>query len=488
MKLNLRQARFYDHWRTIYKRTYPSRLERLEFHNLASLLDATLEFKGGICAIVGSNGVGKSTLLAAIAEVHKLPDDGQAVLSHSARLEGSTLTAHFSGMPLDQPFQISQSEGKRSSLGPSPNLVFNWFDPTMPTINIRSLNKEKDLPSLLVNVKPVEFDQDDLQVLSFLTNKIYTAGRIYEIADYEEFERFPYFEVTSFGHTYSNTRMGDGEIALFYMFWILRYAPSNSTFVVEEPETHISPKSQQALMNILATYSAEQGISVILSTHSPTIIENIPVSSLIPVMSDEGHSHVSLNASKEDIGKILGDRLLFKGALIVEDVGAKDFATFLLAELAPDLASNLEVIALTTESEVTATLEGMPKTKPWLTIVGCYDGNMRGLIDDEKHWWPHTFLPGDADPDELLKSAFDNASVEDVARRLQVHRDRVVLMRTLLAGADIHDWPSQLADFSQMSPSMLRRGLVQEWLHQPANRTAADEFIADLRSKTERRV
>lgn len=91
--MSVRRARFGDHWRKVFLRTYSVRYLRLQFSGVRGLRDDTVHFSSGITAIVGGNGVGKSTLAHAVADV-LAPGDGVPQLQPSgARVRGSVLTA-----------------------------------------------------------------------------------------------------------------------------------------------------------------------------------------------------------------------------------------------------------------------------------------------------------------------------------------------------------------------------------------------------------
>ena len=85
-----------------------------------------------------------------------------------------------------------------------------------------------------------------------------------------------YFEVTTEGVTYGSEMMGLGELALHLMLWHLERVEPQSIMLIEEPETHISPRSQQALLNVLARASARKKLWVIVTTHSAGIVARIP--------------------------------------------------------------------------------------------------------------------------------------------------------------------------------------------------------------------
>src|SRR5580704_6368692 len=85
--MNLREARFDDHWRHVFAKNYPTRFAQIAFIGLSCIRDSTIHFAAGITAIIGSNGVGKSTLAAAISEL--LSNGSEVAAGHRDRLVGS---------------------------------------------------------------------------------------------------------------------------------------------------------------------------------------------------------------------------------------------------------------------------------------------------------------------------------------------------------------------------------------------------------------
>src|SRR5207249_4749613 len=102
--------------------------------------------------------------------------------------------------------------------------------------------------------------------------KEYSECKIFEVPEYDEIEKFPYFKATSNGVSYGSETMGQGELSLLIVLWELLTLPKNSILLLEEPETHVSPRSQEALMNVIAQNIVEKGIWTIVTTHSPVIV------------------------------------------------------------------------------------------------------------------------------------------------------------------------------------------------------------------------
>jgi predicted ATPase len=88
-RMSHRRARFEDHWRKIFNRNYRVKCERFEFVQLRGMCDGHVEFAPGITAVVGGNGVGKSTLALAVAQTligEGASHDGR---DEQGRLDGS---------------------------------------------------------------------------------------------------------------------------------------------------------------------------------------------------------------------------------------------------------------------------------------------------------------------------------------------------------------------------------------------------------------
>src|SRR4051812_9225660 len=115
--MNLRQARFDDHWRHVFRRVFSTKFTAIDWHALPCLKDAHLFFFGGISVIVGSNGVGKSTLIAAISEL--LSRDSALVdTNYLPRLSGSTLEGVVTVKGVERKLRMgADADGVRTAQG-----------------------------------------------------------------------------------------------------------------------------------------------------------------------------------------------------------------------------------------------------------------------------------------------------------------------------------------------------------------------------------
>ena len=334
--MNLRQARFDDHWRHTFLRTYNTRFTDVSIEDLPCLANTKVEFSGGMSAIVGANGVGKSTLVAAIAELLANISPGVAE-PYRPRLTGSKIagTAVVEGAELHLKVQ-DDGAGLRIVAGDRYGGEFRWLEPSsLASRCLSQIEDDQNFDDLLESVTPLHLDPDELSIASYLVGKKYTEFEIYEIADYGEMDRFPYLRASAAGVSYGSECMGRGELSLMLTYWTLRDLPKNSILILEEPETHVSPRSQDCLMNIVAKFCDEKGIWVLTTTHSPTIIRHIPGKHLKLIARGNGPAAVVKNATNADIAFILGGGVAFRGALWSRMLAQRDLYSEFLRSARP---------------------------------------------------------------------------------------------------------------------------------------------------------
>jgi energy-coupling factor transporter ATP-binding protein EcfA2 len=489
--MTLRAAKFEDHWRHVFARQFPTRFTRIELKNLYCLSDGSIDFKGGVAAVVGSNGVGKSTLTAAITELLSA-DPALVEPVYRSRLRGSAIDgiAFSAGTELRLGVRDDQTAG-RVRVGHTFDRECQWLDPSILAARcLDAIFADANFDDLLEPLTPLILEEDELKIASYLVGKNYTSIQVFEISDYAGFERIPYFRVSAGGITYGSEGMGRGELSLLSAHWTLNDLSKNSILILEEPETHVSPRSQDALMNIVAKYCDEMGIWVIVTTHSPTIIRRIRRENIVFLARDQGAAVVVTEATKLDIAFLLGGGVAYKCALVVEDEAARTFLLTLLQVFDPDLYRQCEVACAGSKSEITAVMTSMPRTRDWLTLIGVYDGDLRAEIAGAKFNWPHCFLPGNVSPDELFIAMIESAPalVNSLAAELQKPLERIRMTLGHVTGIDTHDYFREFAAGVNLDITTVRKAFCGVWLQDDGNMNAAKDLISILRNAIETNI
>lgn len=126
----MRRAKADDYWRNLYEKDYDSTLDDFDFENVLGIGTGKLTLRGGITALCGGNGVGKTTLLQAVLNASMAKTSEASVFSNSKFL-GSRLT--FRGkFTKDEIEKISEfdADGICAVVSDDREINVTWIDPT----------------------------------------------------------------------------------------------------------------------------------------------------------------------------------------------------------------------------------------------------------------------------------------------------------------------------------------------------------------------
>lgn len=336
----MRSAKVQDYWRRAYKREYKNSILTLDLKGLNNL--AEIELSKGVVAFCGLNGAGKSTIISAIKDLVGLSLTSQDVRRvNEHKIEG---TAAF-------------DRGIVSCTNCEQN---RFFDKGMETSSVKYI---------------------DSMLSALVGGKAYSYCSIREIEDVDGSDLpFPFFQVEIDGIEYDTRSMGSGEHFLLYLFWCIKSTDKDTLLIIEEPETYISIFSQIHFADYIGKILAEDGIKVILTTHSPYILRNIKNEN-IRIVSRMGNN-VSIIMPDNDITVegILGIRLSCLGTLFVEDRVAADFLTVILEDKAPWILKQYSIDIVGGESAISERLKFPKSNNIHYSFIGIYDGDMRNSL------------------------------------------------------------------------------------------------------------
>ncbi len=134
--------------------------------------------------------------------------------------------------------------------------------------------------------------------------------------------------------TYSEAYAGSGEIAVVKLVRDLLNAQDYSLILLDEPETSLHPLAQKRLINFILEQVKKKKLQVIISTHSPDIIEGMPFESIKILYENQNTGKINIieNVYPENAFVHIGRTISDKKSMLVEDKLAKMIIEAVLKE------------------------------------------------------------------------------------------------------------------------------------------------------------
>ncbi|MBD2864644.1 ATP-dependent nuclease [Paenibacillus oceani] len=432
----MRNAKINDHWRRTYNRNYPNKINSIKYENIPGLGSGNINFNGGITAICGINGAGKTTFLSAIlgmlqpnfienSNIHLLKIQNSSILG-DLQINNESFSRGID--VIGDKIEVTQEGTEVSSA---------WIDSSTYGNEMVSLFQDmRNIEELLDQHEPRLSSYEEINLTSYIIGKTYNSIMTYEL-ELEVDKVVPYFKVNCDGVEYGSELMGAGEISVLFILWQLQRVNNNSVLLIEEPETFLSPHAQEALLNVFAKFSEEKGLWFILSTHSPNILSRIPPKHVRLVSRLRNNVRVIVPQDQSYLNS-LGIPIRKLGILFVEDRAAREFTKVWLSRYAPQLVSQLEIRDINSESKIKGILNDFPTFEGWLKIIGVFDADQSQRVNETFNW-PYIFLPGVKSPEEELRnSAY--AKPEYLAEISNRSLDMIHMVLSEIDGLNHHDW------------------------------------------------
>ncbi|MBI2722479.1 MAG: AAA family ATPase [Bacteroidetes bacterium] len=183
---------------------------------------------------------------------------------------------------------------------------------------------------------------EELEWISYILGKEYVSGKIVKHRLFDDWGYSVIFETITY--TYSEAFAGSGEMAVVRLVLEVLSAAQYSLVLLDEPEVSLHPGAQKRLKQFLLDQMRLKQLQVIISTHSPSLIEELP-SSAIKVFSQTptGKFNVKSEIIPEEAFYHLEQTNPNKKTIIVEDHLAKEMVSGVLSKMGPAISSLFEV-------------------------------------------------------------------------------------------------------------------------------------------------
>jgi predicted ATPase len=428
-----------------------------------------LRFPSRVIGIVGSNGAGKTSWLEQIFSHYK----GTALKARKAltiirvgglyRGEFLALPAHEAPWP-----QRSLPATQYINVANEVNVFINYskgldnFDELLPQAGAKVAT-----PSELGRFRHV-------------LQKNYSRIETYELEHpHDPDDTFPHFVVATAEDKYDSFSMGFGELCSCYIIWLCSRASKGAILLLDEPDSHLSPRARKAMLDFLAVVASERHLQILFSSHAAETVTYLNQDEIL-YFSENGQPTISQSLQKHVALRNLGLKSKPRLLVLAEDVDAQELLLQIWSRWGREYQTIVEIKIMQGGAAELARIQRLfPNDSTICTLQIILDGDKRNDYQGQNI----IFLPGVDDPIVSAKqSALDH--IENFSNFLGVNIDALRESMESIQYCDHHDYCSLLSERLEtqgIDTKRVRADLFKTWLSDVDNckdgKLLAEEII-----------
>jgi predicted ATPase len=187
-------------------------------------------------------------------------------------------------------FETPRKRTKQQYLRDKSGYLNNIFEHKPNHIYIRAGKKRND--------KRIDFKPQEIHWINKILNKEYTAAYLVRHRLYKNWGYSIKFHTKDL--KYSEAFAGSGEMATAILVHKIVNAPKKSLILLDEPEVSLHPGAQKELQYFLVDQINKNKHQIIMSTHSPALIKNLPIEAIKVFVNSENGTFKVLNDVPHD--------------------------------------------------------------------------------------------------------------------------------------------------------------------------------------------
>lgn len=463
-------------------------IKKIKITNIHGWTGQEMQFNFPVVAVVGENGIGKSTFLKAAICAY----DNQAGKNfYPSKMFMSTQWDEpaLSGASIEYTVRLGESyrnlkwkktqdwgfapKGKK----PKRNTYFLDISRTLPLDATAGYAKI----AMTANAEAgngYTLNGDTLRDLSFVLGQEYTNARF--TGTNINANREVGLLTKNYGEI-SQFHQGAGEDAMLDLFKLLQEIPPQSLLVIDEVENSLHPQAQRRLVQYLLKLARTKKLQIILSTHSPFVLEELPLQARIMLVKLSDHKEIVYGVSSQYALSTIDEQEHPEVYAHLEDEEAITFFWEILKKDTERFDEYLKKISTKAvgSCSVVGTLNNLAvQNKLPYKSISIVDGDKR----DE---YPTCIsLPGTKAPERMVFEDLKALNWNRLDERFGIGAGKLFQYlddATLLP--DHHEWTTYVGNKIKKSSGSVWSIMVEEWCKQCMDSVTEEQFISAVSSQ-----
>lgn len=463
-------------------------LKSIKITNVHGWNGQEIEFKFPIVAIVGENGIGKSTFLKAAVCAYQ-NKNGKTFYPSKMFMSTKWDKDGLDGALIEYKVKLGNTERllkwkKTKDWGYAPkknkpqrNVFFLDISRTLP------LDATAGYAKIAMNAnseagREIVLEQDSITDLSYVLGQSYSKGRFIN-TDIDESKEVgllkkKYGEISQF-------HQGAGEDTILDVFRLLQEIPEQSLLVIDEVENSLHPQAQRRFVKYLMKCALKKKLQIILSTHSPFVLEELPPKSRIMLQQLSDQKNIVYGVSTKYALNIIDDIEHPEMYIHVEDKEAEKLFLNIIKtdkDIYEELIKKI-VVQPVGSCTVVKTLNDLASdSKLPYDSISIVDG------DSSKECPRCMSLPGNLAPEKMVFSDLKSKNWNKLDERFGIGAGSLFkYLEDAMLIPDHHNWTTYVGDKIKESRDTVWDILTDEWCKQCLSEKEKNDFIQEIKSK-----
>lgn len=456
MPISNEMRRLETKWRT--GNGWPKWLEWVEIKNIRGWTEQRVSFNFPIVAVAGENGSGKSTILQAAACVYQFPQGNawfpSEFFPETAWDNLADVRLTFGYKQGDQHLSGSIRKPTTRWLGqpdrperPVAYIDLSRLQPVGTRVGYARIAKNRHLEQ-----SATPFTTEQVARLSQVMSRDYDNARM-AISSIDPNREIPVLSKEQ--RHYSGFHQGSGETTVAEL--LRTPLPKYGLILIDEIESSLHPRAQRRLVRDLAVAARNQECQIVITTHSPYVLEELPLAARTYILETAGRKEIVNGVSPQFAMTKMDDTHHPECELYVEDLRAATWLAEILSRHAREAFVRCSIIPYGSANLGVALGQ--------MVNANRFPRPTRVFLDgDQDIATGCVLLPGSDAPERVIFERLQQGNWQNLWAR--IGRDIATVTdaceRAMML-ADHHEWVTYAANQLMCGSDVLWQAMCSEW-------------------------